>query len=131
MNFGIGIGDIVIVSSLAWKLYKAFKDSGDGFKQVSADLMSLHAVLRETEDYMQEHSDMDTSRQHRLQIIIDGCKPALGELEAIFIRYDNLGTQAQRAWDRVQFGMKDLTELRSRVVFSTTMLNAFNIALIK
>ncbi|KAM0329261.1 hypothetical protein ACHAQA_004565 [Verticillium albo-atrum] len=83
MNFGLGLGDVVLVSGLAWKLYKACKDSSDDFKQTSTDLMSLHAVLRETEDYLQEHSDLDTSRINRLQMLCDACKPILEELEAL------------------------------------------------
>lgn len=132
MEFSIGIGDIILVSSLAWKLYKAFKDADDDFKQVSTDLMSLHAVLHETQDYLRDHGGaLDTSRRNRLEMLVDGCKPVLQELDDIFDRYNRLGTQAQRAWSRVRFGLKDLTDLRSRLVSNTTMLNAFNIALIK
>lgn len=132
MEFSIGLGDIILVSKLAWKLYKAFKDADDDFKQVSSDLMSLHAVLHEIQDFLRDHgSALDTSRRNRLQILIDGCKPVLSELEDLFNRYDSLGTQAQRAWSRIRFGLKDLSDLRSRLVSSTTMLNAFNIALIK
>lgn len=131
MSFGVGVGDVILVSSLAWKLYKACKDSSEEFQQVSMDLMSLHAVLRETEDYLQEHSDLPASRVNRLQILCNGCNPVLTELEALFNKYESLGTQQQRTWDRMRFGLKDLTDLRARLVCSTTMLNAFNIALIK
>ncbi|KAH7305775.1 hypothetical protein B0I35DRAFT_516059 [Stachybotrys elegans] len=130
MSLGVGVGDVLLVSKLAWNLYKSYKDASDDFKEVSLDLMSLHAVLRETEDYLQEHSDLAQSRLNRLQMLCDGCKPVLAELEALHAKYDNLGTQAQRAWGRFRFGMKDLSDLRSRLVSSTTMLNAFNIALI-
>ncbi|KAM0270232.1 hypothetical protein ACHAQH_009514 [Verticillium albo-atrum] len=130
MNFGVGVGDVVLISGLAWKLFKAYKDASDDFKQVSTDIMSLHAVLRETEDYLQEHTDLDISRVNRLQMLCDGCKPILDELEALVTKYDSLGTQAQRTWDRMRFGLQDLAELRSRLISSTTMLSAFNIALI-
>ncbi|KFA71406.1 hypothetical protein S40288_04315 [Stachybotrys chartarum IBT 40288] len=130
MSLGVGVGDVILVSSLAWKLYKSCKDSSEEFQQVSMDLMSLHAVLRETEDYLQEHSDLPASRVNRLQILCSGCNPVLTELEALFNKYESLGTQQQRTWDRVRWGLKDLTDLRARLVCSTTMLNAFNIALI-
>ncbi|CRK13231.1 hypothetical protein BN1708_002587 [Verticillium longisporum] len=130
MSFGVGIGDVVLVSGLAWKLFKAYKDASEDFKQVSTDLMSLHAVLRETEDYLQEHTDLDTSRINRLHMLCDACKPILDELESLITRYDSLGTQAQRTWDRMRFGLQELADLRSRLISSTTMLSAFNIALI-
>lgn len=58
-------------------------------------------------------------------------KPILDELESLITRYDSLGTQAQRTWDRMRFGLQELADLRSRLISSTTMLSAFNIALIK
>lgn len=131
MSFGVSFGDVVLVSSLAWTLYKACKESNDEFKQIALELQSLHAVLRETEDYMQEHDNLDISRLNRLQMLCDGCRPILEELERLVNKYDSLGTQAQRKWDVMRFGMEDITALRSRLVSSTTMLNAFNVALIK
>lgn len=132
MEFSIGLGDIIIVSKLAWKLYKAFKDADDDFRQVSSDLMSLHAVLHETVDYLRDHGDaLDQSRRNRLRMLVDGCMPVLEQLSDLYERYDSLGTQAQRAWSRIRFGLRDLSDMRSRLVSSTTMLNAFNIALIK
>jgi hypothetical protein len=134
MNFGVGAGDVVVLASLAWKLYKACKDASEEFRQAAADVMSLHAVLHETEDLLREHGEggqLETSRAHRLQMLCDGCRPPLEELEGLVRRYDSLGTQAQRTWDRMRFGLKDLSDVRSRLVCSTTLLNAFNIALIK
>jgi hypothetical protein len=53
------------------------------------------------------------------------------ELEALHDRYESLNTQAQRSWDRMRFGLKDLSDVRQRLVSSTTMLTSFNTALIK
>ncbi|SPN96647.1 uncharacterized protein DNG_00168 [Cephalotrichum gorgonifer] len=130
MSFGVGVGDIVLVSGLAWKLFKACRDSSDDFKRLSTDLMSLHAVLLETEDYLKEHANLDLSRQHRLSILHDSCRATLSDLEEIVNRYESLGTQAQRTWDRFCFGLKDVSAISSRLVSTTTMLSAFNIALI-
>ncbi|PKS11159.1 hypothetical protein jhhlp_002920 [Lomentospora prolificans] len=130
MSFGVGAGDVLLISSLAWKLFKACRDSSSDFKRLSADLISLHAVLLETEDYLREHADLDTSRLNRLNIICNNCRSSLADLEDIVERYESLGTQAQRTWDRVCFGMKDVSDISQRLVSSTTMLSAFNIALI-
>lgn len=130
MSFGIGIGDVVLVSGLAWDLYKACKESSENFRRLSAELMSLHAVLKETEDFLKEHPDMETSRRNRLEILTDGCNMTLRDLQAIVKRYDSLSTQAQRTWDRMHFGLQDLSEIRSRLVSSTTLLTAFNTSVI-
>ncbi len=126
MSFGIGIGDIALVTRSAWRLYKACKESSDEFSRLSGDLMSLHAVLCETQDFMCENSqNIDVSRRYRLSMLCDSCRSVLDELDVIVTRYESLSTQAQRTWDRVHFGMKDLSDIRNRLVTSVSLLTAF------
>jgi hypothetical protein len=132
MSLGVGLGDVIVVSTLAWKLFKACKDSSEDFQRLSTELMSLHAVLKETEEYTKENADhLDTSRKYRLEILCQGCHGVLADLEGLLNRYDSLSTQTQRTWDRMRFGLKDLSDVRSRLVSSTTMLNAFTTMLVK
>ncbi|KAJ3863593.1 hypothetical protein EV359DRAFT_82217 [Lentinula novae-zelandiae] len=130
MSFGIGIGDVYLVSKFAWTIYKSCKDSGDDFKRLSNEVASLHVVLKETEDYVHEFTDFDTSRSYRLKILTDGCNDILKDLEKLLNSYESLGTQAQRTWDRMRFGLEDLTDMRSRLVSQATLLTAFNSTLI-
>ncbi|KAJ3890783.1 hypothetical protein GG344DRAFT_48699 [Lentinula edodes] len=130
MSFGIGIGDVYLVSKFAWTIYKSCKDSGDDFKRLSNEVASLHVVLKETEDYVHEFPDFDTSRSYRLKILTDGCNDILKDLEKLLNSYESLGTQAQRTWDRMRFGLEDLTDVRSRLVSQATLLTAFNSTLI-
>ncbi|KAI2608008.1 hypothetical protein GGR54DRAFT_392384 [Hypoxylon sp. NC1633] len=129
MSFGVGFGDLVLASKLAWSIYKACKDSGENFKRISNEVASLHVVLKETEDYISEFSELDTSRKNRLTILTDGCNATLQDLEKLLKTYERLGTQAQRTWDRMRFGLEDFADIRSRLVSSVTMLTAFNSSL--
>ncbi|KAI6083622.1 hypothetical protein F4821DRAFT_190283 [Hypoxylon rubiginosum] len=129
MSFGVGFGDLVLASKLAWKVYKSCKDSGDNFKRLSNEVASLHVVLKETEDYITEFSDLDTSRKNRLTILTDGCNATLEDLDKLLGSYERLGTQAQRTWDRMRFGLEDLADIRSRLVSNATLLTAFNSSL--
>jgi hypothetical protein len=132
MSFGVGIGDIVAVSGMAWKLYKNCKESGEDFRRLTTELMSLHAVLAETKDYLDDHkNELEVSRQYRLNILCDGCMTTLCELDSLYRRYESLSTQTQRSWDRARFAMKDLSDIRNRLVTSTTLLSSFHTALIK
>lgn len=132
MSFGIGIGDIAIVARTAWTLYKSIKDSSSSFSQLTSELLSLHAVLTETEEFIAENKpQLDVSRCHRLNMLVEGCESTLEELLSIVERYESLGTQSQRAWDRARFGLKDLSEIRERLISSLTLLTAFNTAMIK
>ena len=133
MSFGFSIGDIAIITRLSWKLYKSVKDSSADFARLSTELMSLHAVLSETTDFLEENNPelLPPSRRNRLNMLCEGVRATLEELDALVRRYESLGTQAQRTWDRMRFGCKDLSEVRGRLVSSTTMLGAFNTAMIK
>ncbi|KAK0613356.1 hypothetical protein B0T14DRAFT_277292 [Immersiella caudata] len=131
MSFGIGAGDLALVARSAWRLYKACKDSSEDFARLSTELMSLHAIMIETNEFLVEnHDSMDLSRRHRLTILCDGCQSALDELNTIYTRYESLGTHAQRTWDRMHFGLRDLSDIRNRLVSSVTMLSAFNTAMV-
>ncbi|KAI1101713.1 hypothetical protein F4804DRAFT_290466 [Jackrogersella minutella] len=129
MSFGVGFGDLVLASKLAWTVYKACKDSGENFKRLSNEVASLHVVLKETEDYIAEFPELDTSRVNRLNILTDGCTAALADLEKLLNSYNRLGTQAQRTWDRMRFGLEDFADIRSRLVSNATLLTAFNSSL--
>jgi len=132
MSFGVGVGDIVVLSGLAWRVYKACKESSEDFRRLSTEMASLDAILRETAEFMQEHGDrLDTSRRHRLGIICDGCTSTLQTLEGLVQRYESLSTNAQRNWDRMRFGLNDLSDVRSRLVLNTSMLTAFTSMMIK
>jgi hypothetical protein len=131
MSLGVGLGDLLVVSDLAWRLFKACKESSEDFRKLSTELMGLQAVLREAEEYIKEYGELDISRRNRLEILCQGCREVLADLEGLVNRYETLGTQAQRTWDRMRFGLKDLSDIRSRLISSTTMLNAFTTILAK
>ncbi|KAI0426266.1 hypothetical protein F5Y09DRAFT_351415 [Xylaria sp. FL1042] len=61
MSFGVSFGDVVLASTLAWRVYKACKDSDESFRRLSGEVASLHFVLKETEDYLGEFYDLDVS----------------------------------------------------------------------
>lgn len=138
MSIGVGVGDIIKLTEFAWRLYKGYKDSSADFAQLATELQSLYVVLAEISDFLQESGggdgdgdQLDTSRRNRLSILHDGCCDILRDMEALYTKYDSLGTQQQRTWDRIRLGLKDLSELRGRLVSCTTLLMAWNVAVIK
>lgn len=120
-----------MATKFAWSMYKACKDSSDDFKRLSHEVASLHVVLKETEDYVKEFPELDASRRNRLEILTDGCHQTLQDLDKLIKNYESLGTQAQRTWDRMRFGLEDLADLRSRLVSQATLLTAFNSTLMR
>jgi hypothetical protein len=126
MSFGVGADDIILIANLAWNLYKSCKDSSDEFKRISHEVASLHVVLKETEEYLEQSKGLSPTRDQRLGTLAGGCKDTLSELERLLDSYDSLGTQAQRTWDRMRWGLEDLSEVRTRIISNTTLLTAFN-----
>ncbi|KAJ7753321.1 hypothetical protein DFH07DRAFT_744553 [Mycena maculata] len=132
-NFGLRTGDIGPVTTLTWKLYKNCKESSEDsdFRPMSTELLSLYAVLGETGDHIEEHGEeLEDSRKHRLSILIAGCQGSLQDLDALYSRYHSMGTQAQRTWNRIHFSLKDLSDIRERLVSCITLLTSFNTALL-
>lgn len=131
MSFGFSSGDLLVIGTLAWKLYKNCKESSIEFKRISSEVASLHVIIKETEEYIQETQGLSQSRCARLTILIDGCRDVLVELEELLNSYESLGTQQQRTWERMKWGLEDLADVRSRIISNTTLLTAFTCSLAK
>jgi len=126
MSFGFSVGDIITVSKFAFKIYRACKDSATDFQTISGEVISLHIVLKETKHLTAECGKLDAEREADLVQIGNGCREVLEDLESHLARYDRLGTQQQRTWDWMRFGLDDISEIRARLISHTGMLTALN-----
>jgi hypothetical protein len=124
MSLGYGISDIVALGQLAWAVYRSCKDAPESFKNVSQEALSLHALLREVEEIFSAQT-LSSTRQACLKRIGDGCRNVLKELQSLVNKYESLGTQSKRTWDRIKWGYNDIAELRSRLSSNTLLLTAF------
>ncbi len=122
--YGFGVGDFVAVGTLAWNVYKSCRAAPGSFSNISIEVLSLHAVLKEADETIFK-SPLPPQSQARLKTIGDGCQCVLGDLQALVEKYENLRTQSKRTWDRMKWGAEDIAEIRSRLISSTTMLTAF------
>lgn len=111
MSFGFSVGDFLVVGQLCWNVYRNCKDSSGHFKDLSAEVGSLHNVFKETEELLSQQQ-LSPEQQSRLQVVTNGSKDLLHDLDALLKKYESLGTKSQRTWDRVGFGMQDVTNLR-------------------
>ncbi|KAF8247253.1 hypothetical protein K440DRAFT_644042 [Wilcoxina mikolae CBS 423.85] len=95
-------------------------------QNLSDEVISLHIVLKETKYLSAEYGKLDAEREADLLQIGNGCHGVLKDLESLVAKYDKLGTQQQRTWDRMRFGLEDLSEIRTRLISHTGMLTALN-----
>jgi hypothetical protein len=124
MSFGFGVGDFLAVGKLAWSVYKSCRDASESFGNISVEVLSLHAVLKEVEETLSDHQ-LTESKQASLATISNGCQGVLLDLQTLVDKYESLGSQSKRTWDRMKWGSNDITELRARLTSNTTMLAAF------
>ena len=129
MSFGYSVSDLVSTSALAWKIYKACKDSPGEFKNISSEVISLHIVLKEVQDSLTcQH--LNPRQEAQLASVGEGCNDVLKDLDKLLKKYGSLGTsKGSRVWDRMKWGFEDVKTMRDRLISNTTMLSAFNAAL--
>ena len=129
-GFGYSVGDVVAIGTLAWSVYKSCKRAPESFGEISSEVLSLHAVLKEAEEALSAQS-LPPARQEQLKAVGDGCRCVLEDLDKLVKKYESLGTQSKRTWDRVRFGAEDISSLRLRLVSNTGLLNGLLTALIR
>lgn len=130
MSFGYGVSDLITTSTLAWRIYRTCKDSSDDFRAISSEVASLHIVLKEIEETLSDQS-LTSGQETQLSVLTDGCSAVLDDLDKLLKKYHGLGTQSQRTWDRMKWGLEDIQAIRERLISSVTLLNAFNTTFIK
>ena len=134
MSFGVSVGDIIGISKLAWKVFKACKESSADFKRLSGEVASLHLVLKEAEEVVAENDSDPNIRPEQgtqLKEIAVGCRGTLEEVEALLKKYQRLGSKSQRTWDRLKWGSEPVAGLRARLISNTSLLSAYNSTLVK
>ena len=87
------------------------------------EVLSLHAVLKEAEETLFT-SPLLPVRAERVKAVKDGCNKVLVDLQSLVERYQSLGTQSKRTWDRMRWCNGDIAEIRGRLTSSVTMLTA-------
>lgn len=118
------IGPVLSAARLAWTVYKACKAAPDSFNNISGEVLSLHAVLKEVEETLTGQK-LSSARQARLGTITSGCGSLLEDIEAVVKKYESLGTQSKRTWDRLNWDSEQISQLRARLTSNTVLLSAF------
>lgn len=125
MSFGYAVGDFLAVGQLCWKVYKKCKDSPGNYAELSSEIGALHNVMKETEEMLSQQG-LTKEQQVKLTTCRQGCEDVLKDLDGLLVKYESLGTSSRRTFDRMGFGMQDMTGIRLRLISNVTMLDAFN-----
>ncbi|KAI4243321.1 MAG: hypothetical protein L6R40_003493, partial [Gallowayella cf. fulva] len=125
MSFGFSGGDFLAVGRLCWTVYKKCKDSPGTYAELTGEVNNLRAVMFETEELVSAQQ-LSVKQQEKLAGCQKGCEQVLKDLDTLLAKYDSLGTQSRRVFDRMRLGNEDVNGIRKRLILNVTLLDAFN-----
>jgi hypothetical protein len=129
MNFGFSIGDFLAVGQLAWQLYRKCKAAPSDFKAISSQLISLHIVIKDVNETIEEWALPEAKKSYLLQIGEDS-KDTLNELDQLLKKYSGLGMKSSRTLDRLKYPRAHIEELRARIESYINILTSFKTSLV-
>jgi peptidoglycan hydrolase CwlO-like protein len=80
--------------------------------------------------------ELNKKQESDLTAVTQGCHDVLTELDTMLDKYQSLGAspqsiraRSQKAWNKIRWDQGEITELRSRIILNTTILEALNASL--
>ena len=128
MSFlGLGIGDVVLVSSLALRLYQAFKSAPRDFEDLTFQFLSISEILDQIGN-VYEHLYLNRQQRLHLHHLLSQSHSLLKDLEDDIHRYGKNGHEGG-AWQIIKWqlgGADGINQLKQRLMEKVIMLTNFN-----
>ena len=122
---GWGVGDIITISGLAYKVYTAYKDAPDNYKHISEEVEGLQILIDKVAQHFKSTTISSTDLEDG-QKILKGCQSVLEDLKSLIEEYKSLAcTNKNPVFTRIKLGQEDIATLRTRLISNTVSLNGF------
>jgi hypothetical protein len=129
MSFGTSVGDFIAIGQLTWIVYRACKGAPGEFNELSRELSSLHTILHELEDETTTPNSLlnrrGGSRKGGVGLLLSNISDVVRQIRDIVNRYNSLGRDQKRTWDRIKFTTEDLMSRRAKLTFHMNGLTLF------
>jgi hypothetical protein len=112
------------VGELAWNIYKSYKNAPTSFDNLSSEVLSLHAVIKEAGELLSASTFRSTS-QGRLDVIMTGSRGVLTDLQLLLDRHQRVGSKARQTSDRLKWHFEDVAAFRLQLISNTSLLSTF------
>ena len=119
VGFGVSVGDLIAVGTLAWKVYQSAKESPTLFHNLSTEALSLQIVVQRVEETLIQFP-LTNSQQYGLRHLIIGCTDVLEDAQKFIDRYGNRKTTK---WSLNT--PERISNLQSRIQTNVGLLTAF------
>lgn len=128
MSFGIGIGDIISITTLAWDTFTALKSAPEEFEGIKMEVLSLSMTLQTLSDEAEMPYSIlrraTPQKKENLRLLLENTTNGLSELRSLVDRCSSLGNFERRHFfERVDFARKGKQALRDRLAIHTSSLN--------
>ena len=125
MSFGYGVGDIIAVSGLALKVYTAYKNAPDDYRDIADEVQSLHVIINKAAQHF-ESTTLSKNSWQEGQVVLQGCQNVLEDLDSLIEKYNSLASAGSgQVLKRIKLGTEDIAMLRARLTSNTTLLSSF------
>ena len=125
MSFGYGVGDIMAISGLALRVYTAYKDAPDDYRNISDEVNSLHIIINKAARHF-ESNTLSNEIQEEGKVVLEGCHNVLKDLDTLIEKYNVLASaDRSQIFRRIKLGTEDIVTLRARLTSNTVLLNSF------
>ena len=119
------MGDIMAISGLALRVYTAYKDAPDDYRNISDEVKSLHIIINRVARHF-ESITLSSQIQQEGKEVLEGCQNVLKDLDALIEKYNALASaNTSQVFRRIKLGTEDIVTLRARLTSNTILLNSF------
>ena len=128
MDFGLGwaLSDIMAISSLAIKVYTAYRDAPGDYRNIADEVNSLRIIIDQVAQHFNSTPPSDKVWKEG-QDVLKGCQNILEELDSLILRYNTLASPgtSHNILQRIKLSAEDIATLRARLTSNTTLLSIF------
>ena len=124
---GWGVGNFIALSGLAARVYIAFKDAPDGYRNISQEVAVLQVLIDKVAQHFKS-TPISSNDRHDGQNALKSCQSVLEDLHSLIEKYKRLAfTNKRLVLAAVKLGKKDsdIVTLRERLKSNTFLLNGF------
>ena len=128
MSFGFSPSDVLALVNLTSKAYRGWKHACGEYADITGSLDSLLIILERIEAEARKLDSVLTRTaddRQDLEDVLSNCEPTVRELHAIIDKYKSLASSRERNWDRLRFGVKNLSDLRAKLTQHIAAITAY------
>ena len=119
------MGDFIAISTLALKVYSAYKDAPSDYGHILEEVVGLQVLIDKVEKHFKSSTISSNDRRDGLKVL-KGCQSVLEDLNSLIEEYNSIASTNKRlVFKRVKLGTEDVATLRARLISNTVLLSGF------